>query len=153
MAQFPAEITLKLQASAAYQELNKFEKRLEQVSKKAIFGGGKSKQQQALERQAKLQENIIRGAEARVQGEKSLLREKVRNTVELNKQLKASQEIARIASQRAKGLSQYASPIGPQPDRLGDKKTRSAATAIKISSPSSVSNKTRTATSNKNKSC
>ena len=132
MAQFPAEITLKLQASAAYQELNKFEKRLEQVSKKAIFGGGKSKQQQALERQAKLQENIIRGAEARVQGEKSLLREKVRNTVELNKQLKASQEIARIASQRAKGLSQYASPIGPQPDRLGDKRRAQQQQRLKL---------------------
>lgn len=60
--------------------------------------------------------NIDLGGQIRLKGEQKLLREKIKNTLEDRKQLKISQDIARLANQRRRGLSQYEGGIFPKPD-------------------------------------
>tara|TARA_R110000772_G_scaffold169179_2_gene280990 strand:- start:1190 stop:4153 length:2964 start_codon:yes stop_codon:yes gene_type:complete len=60
--------------------------------------------------------NIELGGQARLKGEQKLLRAKIKNTLEAQKQLKISQDIARLANQRQQGLSQFQSGIFPKPD-------------------------------------
>ena len=60
--------------------------------------------------------NIDLGGQIRLKGEQKLLREKIKNTLEDRKQLKISQDIARLANQRRRGLSQNEGGIFPKPD-------------------------------------
>ncbi len=53
------------------------------------------------------------GGQVRLKGEQRILKEKIKNFGIAQKELKVSQEIARLASQRARGLSQFGKPIGP----------------------------------------
>ena len=57
--------------------------------------------------------NIDLGGQVRLKGEQRILKEKIKSFGIAQKELKVSQEIARLASQRAKGLSQFGKPIGP----------------------------------------
>ena len=108
MASFNADILLAVKGSeAAKRQIEELEKSLDRIGKKA---------------------NLDVSSQVRLKGEQALLKEKVKNFAIDNKQLKNSQKIARLANERAKGLSQYASAIGPQVDRIAQAEKRAAAT-------------------------
>ena len=110
MAQFNADILLAVKGSEkAQREVQKLEKAINAIGQRA---------------------NVSLGGQVRLKGEQALLKARVKNQVLLNKELRASREIARLASQRTKGLGQYASPIGPQQDRTAELKRRAKINAI-----------------------
>jgi hypothetical protein len=76
------------------------ERQLKQLEELVVKIGSKAK-------------NIDLGGQIRLKGEQRILKEKIKNFGIAQKELKVSQEIARLASQRARGLSQHGKPIGP----------------------------------------
>ena len=121
MAQFNADILLAVRGSEkAKREIEKLEASLDKLGKKA---------------------DLDLSGQIRLKGEQRLLKEKVKNTVELNKQLKISQDIARVASQRAKGLGQFASPIGPKQDRTAEIRKRAQQERLQLAAKSAFQTK------------
>ena len=124
MASFNADILLAVKRSSQLDaELRKLNTDIDKIARKAAnvkVGAG------------------VKGAErARLKAEQDALKVRAESfgvvkatTRELERQAKVldtinnvrSQRIARTNNQRAKGLGQYASPIGPQPDRLAAKR-------------------------------
>ena len=124
MASFNADILLAVKRSSQLDtELRKLDADIDKIARKAAdikVGAG------------------VRGAErARLKAEQEALKVRAESfgvvkatTRELERQAKVldtinnvrSQRIARINNERARGLGQFASPIGPQPDRLAAKR-------------------------------
>ena len=124
MASFNADILLAVKRSSQLDaELRKLNADIDKIARKAAdikVGAG------------------VKGAErARLKAEQEALKVRAESfgvvkatTRELERQAKIqdtinnvrSQRIARINNERARGLSQFASPIGPQPDRLAAKR-------------------------------
>ena len=106
MASFNADILLSVKGSeAAQRQIERLEASLDRIGKKA---------------------DIDISSQIRLKGEQALLKEKIKNFAIDNKQLKVSQDIARLANERAKGLAQYANAIGPQVDRIAQAEKRAA---------------------------
>ena len=104
MAQFNADILLAVRGSEkAKREIEKLEASLDKLGKKA---------------------NLDLSGQIRLKGEQSLLKERIKNFGILQKELKVSQEIARLANKQARqrgNANQYSGPIGPgqaSPSRL-----------------------------------
>ena len=106
MANYSVDIALAVKGSEkAAREIKKLEKAINDIQRKAA---------------------VDLGGQVRLQGEQRLLREKIKNFQISRKELKNSQEIARLTNERIKGLSQYASTIGPQVDRIAQLQKRAA---------------------------
>jgi len=106
VANYNVDIELAIRGSEkAAQQIKKLEKAINDIQRKAA---------------------VDLGGQVRLKGEQRLLREKIKNFQISRQELKNSQEIARLTSQRIKGLSQYASTIGPQVDRIAQAQKRAA---------------------------
>ena len=106
MANYSVDIALAVKGSEkAAREIKKLEKAINDIQRKAA---------------------VDLGGQVRLQGEQRLLREKIKNFQISRKELKNSQEIARLTNERIRGLSQYASTIGPQVDRIAQLQKRAA---------------------------
>jgi len=104
VANYSVDIALAVRGSEkAAREIKKLEKLIDNIGKKAA---------------------IDLGGQVRLKGEQKLLQEKIKNFQISRKELKNSQEIARLTNQRIKGLSQYANSIGPQVDRIAQAQKR-----------------------------
>ena len=106
MANYSVDIALAVKGSEkAAQEIKKLEKAINDIQRKAA---------------------VDLGGQVRLQGEQRLLREKIKNFQISRRELKNSQEIARLTNERIKGLGQYANTIGPQEDRIAQLRKRAA---------------------------
>jgi hypothetical protein len=106
VANYSVDIALAVRGSEkAAREIKKLEKLIDNIGKKAA---------------------IDLGGQVRLKGEQRLLQEKIKNFQISRRELKNSQEIARLTNQRIKGLSQYANSIGPQVDRIAQAQKRAA---------------------------
>jgi len=104
VANYSVDIALAVRGSEkAAREIKKLEKLIDNIGKKAA---------------------IDLGGQVRLKGEQKLLQEKIKNFQISRRELKNSQEIARLTNQRIKGLSQYANSIGPQVDRIAQAQKR-----------------------------
>tara|TARA_R100000988_G_scaffold10710_2_gene5865 strand:- start:7004 stop:9682 length:2679 start_codon:yes stop_codon:yes gene_type:complete len=104
VANYSVDIALAVRGSEkAAREIKKLEKLIDNIGKKAA---------------------IDLGGQVRLKGEQRLLQEKIKNFQISRRELKNSQEIARLTNQRIKGLSQYANSIGPQVDRIAQAQKR-----------------------------
>ena len=106
MASFKYDILLSVKGSeAAQRQIERLEASLDRIGKRAA---------------------IDISSQIRLKGEQALLKEKIKNFAIDVKATKVSQDIARLANERAKSLAQYASAIGPQVDRIAQAEKRAA---------------------------